>query len=372
MAPLNNHTLKSILLRLCVAATVFLGAFGIALVAFLRFGIYHPRQVETVPVQTVPGAEVLLPGDSLKVLCYNVQYFAGKDYVFFYDMPGFSGPDIRPSPGSIQRTLDEVAAILIYEDADIVLLQEMDDGAARTDRKNQTQALLDRLHGRYAFYAEAFYWRASFVPHPKIMGAVGMKLTTLSKVPIRSATRYQLPRIPGDLISRNFNFCRAILEVRIPWTNTEIAIFNTHFDAFADDPDTMRGQVRVAEQLLADCDREGIPWVIGGDFNLLPPGFMERHPDNLLLLSYNPDSELFPLMRQWRSIPSLADALGPDAARWLTHFPNNPAVSEPDRIIDYLFYSDRLQASEARVIQGHTWKISDHLPIVARFSASSE
>lgn len=362
------NSFKTVLSAFAVFIVILIIAAGV----FIKTTIYHPDPVESIEVVSILNAETQAIGPSLKILCYNVQYFAGKDYVFFYDLPGFSGPDTRPSSKSIKKTLDEVAAIILKQNPDIVLLQEVDEGAMRTDNENQTDRLIDRLSGKYGYFAEAFYWKAKYIPHPKINGSVGMKLTTLSKAPILSATRFQLPRIKENFIISNFNFCRAILEIRlILETGEEISVLNTHLDAFPDSPETMRQQVAYVMQTLEKLEQEGIPWIIGGDFNLLPPGFFKTM-DSSVEINYSKTSELSPMFERYHSIPNEEAISGPDRNNWFTHFPNNPAVNKPDRIIDYFFYSDQFQAENPQVIQGKTWTISDHMPLVSEFNLVRE
>ena len=98
--------------------------------------------------------------------------------MFFYDLPGGKGPDKRPSKEDIAATLNEVARVIREENPDIILLQEVDDNARRTDYQDQLALLLELIPADYKFHASAFYWQSPFVPHPKIMGKVGMKLST--------------------------------------------------------------------------------------------------------------------------------------------------------------------------------------------------
>jgi endonuclease/exonuclease/phosphatase family metal-dependent hydrolase len=340
---------------------------AIAVVVFVQVGIYHPKPIETMEIHNIEtGESVPALSKELTVLSYNVQYFAGKDYVFFYDLPDFSGPDTRPSAESITRTLQQIAALIKSEDPDVIMLQEVDEGSARTDKENQTTRLLKLLENRYPYYSEAFYWKVAYVPHPKINGSVGMKLTTLSKAPIVKSTRYQLPRIGGDILSRQFNFCRAVLECHIQTTDGVVALLNTHLDAFPEKPETMDRQVAKVDEILSNLDQEGIAWIIGGDFNLLPPGF-EKHYPSAAAEGYSRTSQLTPLIEKYACFPTLEQALGEDPTPFLTHYPNDPAIDAPDKIIDYFFYSNQIELLQAEVMQGETWSYSDHLPLKATF-----
>jgi endonuclease/exonuclease/phosphatase family metal-dependent hydrolase len=341
---------------------------GLAAVAWLT--TYHPDEIEAVPVTCAQDAPLLAPGQTLKVLSWNVQYLAGKGHVFFYDVMGGEGPDDRPTRESIEATLKEVARVIRDEDPDVVLLQELDVGASRTDYEDQVARLLAELPADYRCHASAYYWKASFVPHPRIMGAVGMKLAVLSKYRLGRAVRYQLPEQPNDVVTRLFSFKRAILEAGLPIEGGgELVVLDTHLDAFAQGSDTMQRQVDMVTRLLDRLSGEGRPWLIGGDFNLLPPvaGAYE------LLLeherpAYLPETELRALFERYRAVPGADEVGGADAARWFTHFPNDPRVGKPDRTIDYVFLSRNLALGQRHVRQHDTATVSDHFPIVVEMT----
>jgi endonuclease/exonuclease/phosphatase (EEP) superfamily protein YafD len=66
-------------------------------------------------------------------------------------------------------------------------------------------------------------------------------------------------------------------------------------------------------------------------------------------------------------IPSNSQSSGIDREKWLTYFPNDPSIDGPDRTVDYLFHSPRIKRVEAKVRQEDTLRISNHLPVIARF-----
>ena len=329
---------------------------------------FHPAAVQEEAVACAPHVPTVRPGQVLRVLSWNVQFMAGKDYVFFYDLPDGSGPDERPSRRDIDATLAEVARVIAEENPDLLLLQEMDDGAARTDHEDQLARLLELLPSDYACHASAFYWKAAFVPHPRILGAVGMKLSTVSKYRITRAMRHQLTMIPSDPVKRQFSLKRAVLEVSVPVEGgAELAVFNTHLDAFAQGTDTMERQVFEVAGLLENADRAGGLWLAAGDFNLLPTSQAYERLQPEQRAYYLPESELEPLYARYGSVPGPAETGGSDFARWFTYFPNDPVVKGPDRTIDYIFFSDRLEPERKGIRRQDTLGISDHLPVTASF-----
>jgi endonuclease/exonuclease/phosphatase family metal-dependent hydrolase len=326
---------------------------------------WHPAAKEPVPVSCSVQAPMLVPGQALKVMTWNVQYLAGKRYVFWNDLA--NGDDERPTAEDMAFSLDEVARVIRDEQPDIVLLQELDDGAKASDYQNQLELLQERVTDLYPCSTHAFDWKADFVPDPHIFGSVGRQLATLSRYRIEHAERLQLPQAPANPISRQFQPKNALLVSYLPFRDGgQIALINTHLDRATQPDDRLQQQVTATAKVLDTFESRGTPWLIGGDFNLLSLGQYQRLTPQQRT-PYSADSALHVLWDKYPMIPTNNEASGIDRAQWLTHYPNDPALSGPDRTADYLFYSPRIKRVEARVRQDDTLRISDHLPVIARF-----
>ncbi|MDM8536905.1 endonuclease/exonuclease/phosphatase family protein, partial [Desulfobacterales bacterium HSG17] len=329
---------------------------------------FNPPPIQTLAVSGPMDGPLLQPGQKITVMSFNVQYMAGKNYVFFYDMLDGSGKDSRPSPKDITATFGEVARVIRETDPDIILLQEMDEGAKRTDYEDQLERLLRILPSDYRFHTSAFYWKSNFVPHPKIMGETGMKLSTISKYRITNAKRYQLALREVGALEQKFQIKRALLETRIGMQNgNEFSVMNTHLAAFAQGEDTMQRQVKFIKDLLDKYTAANIPFIIGGDFNLLPNTEAYMALNEYEQEYYQKNSELDVLTKDYPSIPTQDEMTGPKKEKWFTHFANNPKFKGPDRTIDYVFYSRMLKPGDHFVMQDNTLHISDHLPLVMDF-----
>jgi endonuclease/exonuclease/phosphatase family metal-dependent hydrolase len=336
---------------------------------------WHPAAHEHMPISCNAkdaAPPQLPPGQTLKVMTWNIQYLAGKRYVFWYDMADGSGPDERPTPEDIAYNLDEVARVIRDEQPDVVLLQEVDDGAKNTDYVNQLALLQARVTDLLPCSTEAFYWKSDFIPNPHIFGSVGTKLATLSRFQLDKAERLQLPSPDGNLIGRQFEPRHALLVSYLPMTDGKhLAVVNTHLGNFRPGDDSLQRQVDFTAHLLDSFEGAGTPWIAGGDFNMLPKGQYQRMPE-ALRGEYAPNSELHTLWDKYPMVPSNDDTSGQERGRWLTRFPNDPRVSGPDRTLDYLIYSPSIQRVDARVRQDDTLLISDHLPVIARFQLPAD
>ncbi len=304
----------------------------------------------------------------LKVLSYNVQFMASKNYFFFYD----GGPDRKPENAHVSWTIKQVAEVILKTRPDIVLLQEINGkNDSRTHYRNQLQELQAELASEaFPCAAETDYWRAGFVLHPKIFGSVDMKLGILSRYTLDKVKRYQLPRAEGNPFYQRFYFQRAIMEARINDNdNRAIAILNTHFDAWTGGSDLSKRQVEATLNLLNRLEAQNTPWILGGDFNILPPdnGIQYSRLSIAERTRYNPNSELAAVFQRFHSVPDIKSLVNENPEKWYTYFPNDPSVVSPDRTIDYIFYSSQWQRHSGQVVQKNTLDISDHLPLTATF-----
>ena len=346
--------------------TLFFVLLALALAAALMFSLtWRPDARETLPVSCTTSAPTLVPSQALKVMTWNVQYLAGKRYVFWNDLA--QGDDDAPTLEDMAFSLDEVARVIRDEQPDVVLLQELDDGAKASDYQDQLKLLQERVADLYPCSTSAFDWKADFVPDRHIFGSVGRQLATLSRYRIEHAERLQLPVAEANFISRQFQPKDALLVTRLPLSDGgQLTVFNTHLERASQPDDTLQTQVTAVARVLDKYESQGLAWLIGGDFNLLPLGQYRRLPAEQRT-PYSADSELHLLWDKYPMIPTNNEASGIDRAQWLTHYPNDPGLNGPDRTVDYLFYSPKIKRVEARVRQDDTLRISDHLPVIARF-----
>ena len=353
-----TNIIKNIFLIVLIIFTLFISAFYLS--------TFHPKKIQSEKVFCENNTPVLSKNQKLKILSWNVQYMAGKNYVFFYDMPDNKGPDIRPSSKDIEITINEVARIINNENPDIILFQEIDKGSKRTDYEDQLKIILSLISKDYKCHTSTFYHKAFFIPHPDFMGSIGLKLAIISKYKINKAIRYQLPIMPNNFIVKQFYLKRAVLETYMPVNNgKDFIIMNTHLDAFDQGTDTMEKQVEFVDNLLTQRTQEKYSWLIGGDFNLLAPGKSYNRLQNDQKPHYKEKSELALLFKKYKSMPNLHEINGNDYKRWFTHNPNDPRVKFPDRTIDYMFMSNDIKLKKHYVRQKDTIKISDHFPLIA-------
>jgi endonuclease/exonuclease/phosphatase family metal-dependent hydrolase len=215
----------------------------------------------------------------------------------------------------------------------------------------------------YPTWASACYHRARFVPAPtrEPLGRVRLDLAVLSRFTMTAAERIQLPLLRESRLRQIFNLQRCLLAVRIPipaW-GRDLHVAVTHLSAFSRGDGTLGRQVAVLRAWMEARERDGDPFVLGGDLNLLPPG------DDPTRLGANADqyadrdNPIATLLPRFRSVIPPERILDP-ANR--TYLPWGAVATE--RMLDYLFVSDGIEVIDAHPVADPS-PVSDHLPLVA-------
>lgn len=343
-------TFLKLLLALFILLLVAVGG----LVGAVLATEHRPAPVETVEVACQGDAAGLTAGQPFTVLSWNLQYGASRKHHFFYD----GGEAVHVPPEDVAWTIDAISAALKAADPDLVLLQEVDRDSKRTGRKDQLPPLVQASGA--TCQAATPYHKSPFVPTPtgNFLGRVDMELATATRGPMLHASRLALPMLVEPRYRQVFNLKRAVLVTEVPvkgW-DQPLAIANTHLSAFSRGDGTLEKQVAVLREWI-EARPEGQPWIVAGDFNLLPPGFdkgLLKAQDDVYADDPNPIAQLYPKYTE-----VLGDQLAPEHRTYLPF-----GATEPDRKIDYFFVGGPLRVEAARVLAEHR-DISDHLPVVA-------
>jgi endonuclease/exonuclease/phosphatase family metal-dependent hydrolase len=326
-------------------------------VALVDSVLRRPGPMEPVPIVGSGAAPVVEPGRPFTVLVWNIQFCAGRSRVFFYD----GGDAVHVDRAEAAAAVDGIGRVLREQDADLVLLQEVDRGSDRTGRVDQHAELLARAP--YPCHASTPYFRVRYVPHPpgNHLGRVDMHLSVFSRFSAVTAVRHALPAVASEgWLTRQFSLRRAVLELTLPVADGRaLRVCDVHLSAFTHGDGTLPLQIDGVAERLRVAGREGALVLAAGDFNALPPG---DDPARLGVDAgqYADDGEpMRVLFDAYRSgIPREAHEDEPE--RWRTWLPFGSPVAE--RAIDHLFVGPGLEILDAAVLSGVS-DLSDHLPL---------
>ena len=346
--------------RLIRRLIVMVVLLGLAFIGFAWWQDYRPQPLENLSPKCQGEAHRLDGSEGFDVLSWNIQFAASRKHHFFYD----GGEVVDVPRDDVDKTLNAIGKALADEKAQLVLLQEVDRDSSRTHGIDQFAPLIKATKSQCAVSAP--YHRSEFVPMPlgDPLGRVDMHLGVLSHGPIKAARRYQLPLLDELWLRQAFNLKRAILSAEIPLAkhSRPLAVAVTHLSAFSHGDGTLAKQVAQLKAWIEARPKDQ-PWILAGDFNLLPTGDdPQRLPKpELYADAKNPISSLIGSYKEAWSGGMLKSAA-------YTYLPFG--ASGPDRKIDYLFYGGPLALVEAKVLSDYK-ALSDHLPLKARFRVIS-
>ena len=316
---------------------------------------HRPRPTEALRVSGWRPAAPLPVGAPFDILSWNLQYCGSRQHHFFYD----GGAACHVPPADEQRTRAGIAAVLAQHRPALCLLQEIDRGADRTGGVDQLPALVEGAGAACA--VTATYHQSAYVPTPphEPMGRVDLHLGVLSHAPIRGAERHQLALKQTSRLVQAFDLKRCLLTGEVALADGRaLHVGLTHLSAFSRGDGTLDRQVDSLEAWMSSRP-EGTPWVLAGDFNMLPPGDDPTRlsaEGDLYTDAVNPMERLLPRFREVFGAAHQRDV----AARTYLPF----GASQPDRKIDYVFVGGPVEVLGARVLP--ELDLSDHLPVLAR------
>ena len=213
--------------------------------------------------------------------------------------------------------VERIAYVLIEAGIDIAALQEVDIDTERSGRIDILQELSDKTGLKYAVFGKNLEFEG---------GEYGNAI--LSRYPIQNKQNIHFKNISGEQ--------RGVLAAVIKIREHQILFLNTHLDhTINNDSERVLYAEKIRDEILPFYEESSI--LLAGDLNDVP------------------GSRMYQIINM-----RLKDS-------WINAGSGNGftiPVTEPDRRIDYIFYSGDIKPEDAEVIQTEA---SDHLPLVVKF-----
>ena len=353
-----KKVLKAVLILLLIVVIAF-GAF----LGFLTATEYKPADTETLELRTLSPDAAPVPDEELTILSWNIGYAGlGREQDFFMD----GGSHARPGSAEIvNRYLDGIRSSISDQNAELVLLQEVDIDCARTYGIDETTALI-RNTG-----VHALNYSCPFVPLPlppqTPMGKVHSGLFTTTDYAVSEAERIALPcPFSWPLSTANLKRCLLVSRLPVEGSDRELVLVNLHLEAY-DDGEGKAAQTRQLMGLLQEEYEKGNYVIAGGDFNQAFPGSMELYPNN------HPDLWEIPLLEE-DSLPEgfryVSDLSTPSCR--LLNQPYNPADMENTQhyVIDGFIVSPNITVTAVETLD-LGFENSDHNPVLMTVNLSA-
>ena len=322
-------------------------------------------------------------GQELRVMTWNVKYSGGR-IDFFYD--GY-GDRVLMRADEVLENLEKIAEVIRIVQPDVICLQEVDVASTRTALIDHVRWLLEHTHLSYAAYAAQ--WKADFIPSNGL-GRVNSGVTVLSRFPIESAYRASLPLIEEqDSLTQYFFLRRSALHVTLALPEDrfpdvpQFGVLCAHTSAFTTQ-ETKRAQYMWLRRWMDGFAQQGVPFVMGSDLNMVPPGATTRSGfDDVVQTDESFHSAYYEGQETWLS--PFYEAYNPAVtleeyarheAKHLTHSMHKDYFWR--RKLDYMFSNCTWASGSVKTLQDEssvgveTMSRSDHAPIVGTLSLGGE
>lgn len=345
---------------LLIIAIIILAAilYVSGLILFAIITQYNPAPVEEVEVLNAKTQTPNSIGDStFTFLTWNVGYGGlGAEVDFFYD-----GGKMVTSPKEhvLKNNKGMVDFLSANKDIDFILLQETDRESKRSWRIDQVKEFADVLaEHNYAF---APNYDVKWLPFPFTdpMGKVYGGISTYSKFTPVETKRIAIANIT-DFPRKLFYLKRCLMTQRYKLANgKDLFVINTHFEAY-DTGEVKKQEMATAKKIMEEEYAKGNYVIIGGDWNISPPGFnvnkWEKEKAGDDIYRRNIDSTYIP---DWQfaydgNTPSNRD----------NKHAFDPATTYTT-VIDYFFVSPNIEVEEIKGVD-MGFKYSDHNPVKMR------
>ncbi len=255
----------SILLRSIAILFSFLVVFVLFYFLYV-IGTY--RRIPDDQIISVKSSEqvqnTLSTSTPYTALTYNLGFGAyTPSFTFFMDGGKQSVAD---SKESVLSCIQGAISTIQTQDADFLLLQEIDVDSTRSYHINQKDLLesaFSSYNSSFAInYDSAYLLVPPWEPHGKSLA--GLEL--FSKYPISISVRRSLPVASG--FSKFFDLDRCYTVSRVPVENGKnLCIYTVHLSAYGTNDEVRKGQLSM---LFSDMERDrsnGNYVLCGGDFN---------------------------------------------------------------------------------------------------------
>ncbi|MHB8878565.1 MAG: endonuclease/exonuclease/phosphatase family protein [Myxococcaceae bacterium] len=246
------------MIRRLIAVLITLSALAGCEPTAQTFGQRVPVMVRSKQGASAP-AERTPP--RLKVMAWNVKFGAAR-IDFFFDFWGtrtwMTGEEVHANMAGIYKLINEVRP-------DVLLVEEIEVNSRRSAYFDMVGGILENTHLAYAAYVPT--WNSRYIPSEGL-GRMDMGNAIFSVFPIASAESLPLSdRTDLDAVHKEFYLHRAVGRAVLQLGSREVAAMVVHTEAYDTDGTASRQFLEIQELLK----NEPLPFVIGGDFNALPP-----------------------------------------------------------------------------------------------------
>lgn len=199
-----------------------------------------------------------------KVMTYNAGFGAYEpDFSFFMDGGEQSWAF---SKERVVTNMDNITSYLKAQNADVILLQEIDEDATRTYHVNERNMVEQALYDYDNCFAQNWDSPFLFYPLTQPHGKTRSGIITLSKLTIDDAIRRSVP--VEDSMMKIVDLDRCYSKSYVPVEGGgDLVLYNVHLSAYTSDGTVSDDQLKMLVEDMENEYSKGNYTISGGDFN---------------------------------------------------------------------------------------------------------
>ncbi len=363
----------TVVIAVALLCTALLFVAGYVIYIFASF---YRLEDTLVVVPSANQDDSLEIGKEYSALTYNIGFGAyDQDFDFFmdtgYDEKGkeISGTHARAvSKENVLKNTNGAIQTAKEQNADFVLLQEVDIDSDRSYHIDQRSLITDAFSGYGSCFANNYHSSWLFYPFNDPIGQSNSGILSLSKYKIDSCVRRSLP-LSDSTFDNLFDLDRCITISRLPIANSnkQFVLINVHMSAYDKGGVVRKQQAEFLSEILAAEYQAGNYVLVGGDFNHILTGDKNSFVKD--------GGEISPdWVAVWDvDIPGYTVRGGTeyDGAE-MGSCRNNTRPYDKDWTytcsVDGFLTSDNIAVSKVVNLTSHEFKYSDHNPVKITFS----
>ena len=348
---------KKIILIVCLAlvGAILLTAIGYIVYVFADYS----RIEDNLSLDVKEGTKEVAPTkEELKIITYNIGFAAyTPEFSFFMDGGEYSR---AASAKSVHSVMGGIADLLKKENADFLMIEEVDEKATRSHHVDQRKILEDSLLGYDSVFAVNYDSPYLFYPFTSPHGKSLAGMLTFSRFNITSSIRRSLPIETSLMKLVDLDRCYSVSRVQTDG-GKELVLYTVHLSAYTSDGTIATEQLKM---LISDMKSEyekGNYVVCGGDFNKDLLGDSSKY--------FGVSGEEY----TWAQ--AFPEELLKETGLSLVASSNAPSCRNADApyhegqfvlTVDGFIVSDNVTVKESHVIENE-FKFSDHNPVAMTF-----
>lgn len=264
-------------LKIILIIVIILVILVVAGVAYLTVREYKPADTETVDNYGMSFKQIS-PGDTIKVLTYNIGYGANDaNQDFFMD----GGKTVNTeSADNINANMTGIIDAVKAANADVNFLQEVDIDSKRSYNIDEANLFANAFSDYNYSFANNFLCDYIPYPFPENIGKVDSGILTVGSLNVESAERIAL----SESFSWPVKTCqlkRCLLVERVPLQDStkELVLVNLHLEAYDSSGEGKETQYKELCEFIQMEFAKGNYVIAGGDFNsILPSVNTSKYP----------------------------------------------------------------------------------------------